>query len=71
MSGGQTVGRQGGQAISRDLQREQAAAAAETRAKQTTTRGQVGGKSKMKPQATQQPPAGRPGTNLADPRAWD
>ena len=51
MSGGDTVGRSGGQAIDRDEQRARAAAAAEQRAQGQDHRGQQGTKSKMKPQA--------------------
>lgn len=48
MSGGQVVGKEGGVTVSRDEQREKAAAAAEARAKQQNTRGQQGSVSKIK-----------------------
>ena len=67
MSGAQTVGREGGQAVSRDEARERAAAAAEKRAKEAQTRGQQGDKSKMKAPMTQ-PKGAR---ELNDPLVWD
>ena len=67
MSGGQTVGRVGGEAVNRDEARERAAAAAEKRAKDANTRGQQGDKSKMKAPMTQ-PKGAR---ELNDPLVWD
>mmetsp|Transcript_23018 Transcript_23018/g.38090 ORF Transcript_23018/g.38090 Transcript_23018/m.38090 type:complete len:83 (-) Transcript_23018:93-341(-) len=49
MSGSSVVGSVGGSTVSRDEQRERAAAAAEARAKAAQTRGQQGPVSKMKP----------------------
>ena len=70
MSGGQTVGRVGGAAISRDEAREKAAAAAEARARQQQTRGQQGGVSKIKHTAgSSQGYDGKP--DVRDPRVWD
>jgi len=71
MSGSQVVGREGGVKISRDEQRERAAAAAEQRAKQQGARGQQGASSKIK-----NPAAGSAGgytgkPDLADARTWD
>jgi len=71
MPGSQVVGREGGNAVSREEARERAAAAAEARAKQQQTRGQQGATSKVK-----QPSAGAASShdgkpNLADARTWD
>ena len=50
MSGSQVVGREGGQPVNRDEQRERAAAAAEARATSNAHRGQQGSQSKMRQQ---------------------
>ena len=50
MHGGSTVGREQGRTVSRDEQRERAAAAAEARATSNAARGQIGSQSKMRQQ---------------------
>lgn len=67
MAGGQSVGRVGGETVSRDEARERAAAAAEARAKQQQTRGHQGPATKMKQPMTQ-PKGAR---DLSDPLVWD
>ena len=73
MAGGQIVGRQQGNTVTRDEARERAAAAAEARAQAAVTRGQQGAQPKIK--ATPKG-AGNPGSNdgrvdLSDARVWD
>ena len=68
MSGGDTVGRSGGQTVDRDEQRARAAAAAEARSKGQNTRGQQGAQSKMKPAQTNQYSSGPDPLRAQD---WD
>ena len=67
MAGGQVVGREGGQAVTRDEQRARAAAAAEARAQQQNTRGQQGPVSKIKKPVEPQNSGGGVEKNLV----WD
>ena len=67
MSGGQTVGREGGSPVTRDEARARAAEAAEQRAQANATRGQQG-QTKMKKPATS---AGPNSEYAMDARQWD